>query len=264
MENVFGVIYKATNIKNGKMYVGQTVNFNRRKNDHLNYARKGVEQAFYRAIRKYGEESFVWEIIDHAISEDELNQKEVYWIDKLKSYTKSPDSHGYNMTKGGDGISGFNHREESKAKMSKAKIGKTFSEEHRKNMSESHMGKYTGEENHMFGRFGEQHHLFGTNLSDETKKKISESKKGKLLSEEVKKKISEGLKNNDTSGKNNSMAKSVVQLSLNGEFIARYDTLLEAKLSIDGDSSCISRCCKGKVKTHKGFKWMYEEDYENL
>lgn len=41
----------------------------------------------------------------------------------------------------------------------------------------------------MFGRRGENHHAFGTSLSEETKKKISESKKGIKLSDEHRKKL---------------------------------------------------------------------------
>lgn len=154
---------------------------------------------------------------------------------------------------------GKTHTDETKVKLSKIKKGVKTSSETKKRMSESHKGKYIGEENHMFGKTGESNHLFGTHLSDETKRKISESKKGRKLSDEHKQKIRDN--HSDIYGKNNPMATSVIQLTINGDFINRFDTIAEAVKFIDGDPSCISRCCKGKVKSHKKFKWVYEKDY---
>ena len=54
-----GVIYKVTNLKNGKIYIGQTNDFQRRKREHLNAAKKEKDNyLFHKALRKYGEESF--------------------------------------------------------------------------------------------------------------------------------------------------------------------------------------------------------------
>lgn len=55
-------IYKATNISNGKCYIGFTKNFDRRIKDHKK-AYPRVNSNFYYAIRKYGWDSFEWEII---------------------------------------------------------------------------------------------------------------------------------------------------------------------------------------------------------
>ena len=53
--------------------------------------------AFHEAIRKYGFEDFDWEVIDSAETLEELNEKEIFWINKLN--TLSPN--GYNLEKGG-------------------------------------------------------------------------------------------------------------------------------------------------------------------
>ena len=71
--------------------------------------------------------------------------------------------------------------EETKKKMSEAKKGRTFTEEHRRKMSEA--------------RKGENHPLFGHHHSEESRRKISEAKKGKHHSEETKKKMSDVAKN---------------------------------------------------------------------
>ena len=113
---------------------------------------------------------------------------------------------------------------------------------------------------------GENHHMYGKHHSKETKRKISEANKGenhhmygKHHSEETKNKISESLK-----GENNPKSKPVVQIDLNtNEVINIYSGTREA--SRQGfKQSHISSCCNGKRKSHKGFKWMYLEDYEKL
>lgn len=88
-------IYKITNIQNNKVYIGQTIRpieqrFRRHINDALNCK---LNTHFARAIRKYGKDNFKIEIIDTASSQDELNEKEQYWI---KFYNSVID--GYNET----------------------------------------------------------------------------------------------------------------------------------------------------------------------
>ena len=88
-------IYKITNIQNNKVYIGQTIRpieqrFRRHLNDALNNI---LDTHFARAIRKYGKDSFIIEEIDNAQTQDELNQKEQYWI---RYYNSVED--GYNET----------------------------------------------------------------------------------------------------------------------------------------------------------------------
>lgn len=88
-------IYKITNIQNNKCYIGQTIRpiqdrFHRHINDALNNV---LDTHFARAIRKYGKESFIIEEIDKASSQEELNQKEQYWIRYYNSTVT-----GYNET----------------------------------------------------------------------------------------------------------------------------------------------------------------------
>lgn len=80
-------VYKITNIINGKLYIGQTIRpvedrFKRHINDAINNT---LDTHFARAIRKYGENSFIIEIIDTATTQEELTQKELYWIRKYNT-----------------------------------------------------------------------------------------------------------------------------------------------------------------------------------
>jgi group I intron endonuclease len=94
------IIYKAENKTNGKIYIGQTIySLEYRKIKHLEYARrKGKKTKFANAIRRYGEDGFIWEVIDTASNKDELNEKERKYIAEFKSIEL-----GYNMTDGGGG-----------------------------------------------------------------------------------------------------------------------------------------------------------------
>lgn len=90
-------VYKITNSKNNKVYIGQTVRtieqrFKRHLNDALNNI---IDTHFSRAIRKYGAECFHVELIDTAKTQDELNYKEHYWINK---YDSTNPKYGYNET----------------------------------------------------------------------------------------------------------------------------------------------------------------------
>ena len=87
-------IYKITNLCNGKIYIGQSVDIQRRWRDHKNCT---SDYALYRAFRKYGLENFQFDVIEEC-NVDQLNEREKYWINYYDSFF-----HGYNETLGGDG-----------------------------------------------------------------------------------------------------------------------------------------------------------------
>lgn len=89
------IVYKITNKVNNKIYIGQTINsleqrFSRHKQDALSGR---LDTHLARAIRKYGEDNFIIEIIDTAQTQDELTKKEYYWIGYYDSCNL-----GYNET----------------------------------------------------------------------------------------------------------------------------------------------------------------------
>jgi len=122
------IIYRITNKKNGKLYIGQTVQrLEERWKQHTNSA--GC-RALSNAIRKYGTECFVVEKVDEAESMSELNKKESEWISKLNTVTPF----GYNLNNGGENRL---WSEESKKKMSLSHKGKKLSLEHKQSISRS-------------------------------------------------------------------------------------------------------------------------------
>lgn len=149
-------IYIIKNSINDKVYIGQTKNsleyrFSRHK---TRIKDKNQNSALYAAFRKYGIENFWIESIEEGdFSKEELNEKEIYYIQKFNSV--SPN--GYNMQYGGNCS---NVSDETKEKMREImkgreviwgdKISKTMKEKwkdenYRSHMSQAHrhpIGKY--------------------------------------------------------------------------------------------------------------------------
>jgi len=100
----YGIIYCATNRINSKKYIGQTTQkLNLRINNHLTSSRKENTTAFHKALNKYGKENFVWIIIDYGNNQNDLDNKEKFWIKFYNTYKQG----GYNMTRGGQDIKDF-------------------------------------------------------------------------------------------------------------------------------------------------------------
>ena len=122
-----GIIYCYTNLINGKKYVGQTINPEKRYNQHkssaFNEKDKDYNTPLHRAFRKYGYDNFNYEIILSTSSLDILNELEIYFIDKYK--TQVPN--GYNILEGGNNSSRI-FNEEAKINMMKAHASLTEEE----------------------------------------------------------------------------------------------------------------------------------------
>lgn len=93
------LIYKHTNLVNGKIYIGQTSKtMEERWKQHL--ASKTFTK-FSKALRKYGPDNWNHEILEYNIATQELaDEKEIYWIKKFNSFSNL----GYNLTNGGPPI----------------------------------------------------------------------------------------------------------------------------------------------------------------
>lgn len=149
------VIYKITNKLTGKVYIGQTIREPKiRFYEHMND--KTSMDYFHQAVRKYGSDNFTMEVIDSAETQEELNNKEIYWIKYYDAYAKDETSHGYNTNYGGDMNPMFcdvvkeKHLQRMRSPETRKKISETmkkhiqdgifFTEEHRRNISRSMIG----------------------------------------------------------------------------------------------------------------------------
>lgn len=132
---MYGVIYKITNLIDGKNYVGQTINFNQRIGQH-----KRGKQFIDKAIQKYGWKNFTVEIVEERTSLEQLNKREIFWIAAFNS--KVPN--GYNLTDGGEGI--FGCSDETRAKLAAASTGHEVSEESRRKIGLASKNRRPNEE----------------------------------------------------------------------------------------------------------------------
>ena len=111
-------IYKITNQLDGKFYIGQTVNeISYRFRKHLELGERGGGYKLHSAISKHGRDNFSVELIEECSDLDELNQREIYWIDELRPH--------YNLCPGGS----FRLGPESIEKMRKSLTGRKQSAE---------------------------------------------------------------------------------------------------------------------------------------
>ena len=124
------VVYKITNIVDGKIYIGITKQcVMARWYKHCSESKYGSTTYLHNAIRKYDKSNFVIEIVETISNEtdyDQLKEREIYWI----SYFNSDDRNiGYNLTTGGDGCFGRVLSEDTKNKIRDSHMGLKHSEE---------------------------------------------------------------------------------------------------------------------------------------
>ena len=96
-----GLIYIIKNSINNKVYIGQTtLSMEDRWKTHLkpSVSKQRSSYKIYNAMNKYGKENFYCELLEENIPVKELNDREIYYIEKYNSF-----ENGYNSTKGGDG-----------------------------------------------------------------------------------------------------------------------------------------------------------------
>lgn len=101
-----GYIYKITNLNNNKCYIGQTSrSYKDRWAEHKRDKRKEpyCNWPLYRMLNSTQEEDISWEVIEE-ISNDKLNEREIYWI---KYYNSKDD--GYNCNYGGNNGTKYNY-----------------------------------------------------------------------------------------------------------------------------------------------------------
>lgn len=221
-------IYKTTNLVNHKVYIGKSM-----KLFNENYLGSGI--LLQKAIKKYGKENFIVEVIDTAEDMSELNQKEKYWIAKYKN-------NSYNIAEGGTGGNTMSNHPNKKEhykkvakKISKTLKGHTVSDEAKNKQSASHTGwfdRLTEDEREEYRKklsdrmkeiYKDGHHSKGTKLSEETKLKISKSNKGKVISDETRKKLSQSnLGNKNCLGRRlSNETKEKIRQSLLGHKISK-------------------------------------------
>lgn len=233
------IIYKTTNLINGKIYIGKDLHNNN------NYLGSGIK--LVRAIKKYGKESFKKEILEVCDAVNSWHECEVYWISR---YNATNPLIGYNIAEGGNGGN------------TRAGYSQKDMEEYCKNLSDGvkNSKQYQNFVNSRRGIARPEHSIkmkelyatgkilppnLGKMVSEETRYKISKSNKGKLVSNDTKNKIAK------------TKYKSVSQYSLDNQFIKNYQSIKHASEELKIGRDSIYGCCIGKYKQGGGFIWKY-------
>lgn len=171
------IAYRARNLVNGHSYVGYTARgLKVRKNQHLWVARKGGGHHFHRALRKYGEENFVFEILGDFGDDEDLAK--IYEIEAIAKYRPE-----YNLSYGGEG--GTMH-ESTRKKIAEANSRRVFTDEMRKNAGDARRGYKHKDETREKIRAANT----GRKHTPESLKKMSASQLGHPTSDEARRKMS--------------------------------------------------------------------------
>ena len=221
---MLGYIYCYTNKINGKKYIGQTMRTlaARAGKNGVNYK---TQWLFWRAIKKYGWNTFSAEILETVETESikdlkkQLNSLEKHWINFYHTYIHDPECHGYNADLGGS-----TH---------------PASEETRRKISASLKGKAP----------------WNKGLTKETDERVRNAKpssttwkKGHLNSPEAMQRAHEASR-----GENSKVAKKVICVETGEVFVSGADVARKYNCS----PASISRCLHGTIKTVAGMHWKF-------
>ena len=226
-EEIITGIYCIENIRNGKKYIGQSKNIKSRWKKHISSLRRCNHSNSYLQDSwiTYGESSFKFYVLEEC-SVDLLDERERYYIDTLDSMCYG---NGYNLTTGG--MAGNIISDEIRAKMSKS-VTESYTEELREIRRQDTLKYWSNPENRKRA-MGENNSMFGKHHSEESKRKMSEAKKGKTSWN----KIFRSVRCKELEKIFKSPAEAGKQLSL--------------------DSSSIIKVCQGKRHTCGGYHWEY-------
>lgn len=176
------LIYKYTNSANGKIYIGQTslTLEERAQSNGGNYKQC---PRFYNAIKEYGWNSFIPEILEEVETQKEAYEKEVYYI---KLYNSTDENIGYNVETGGKCGATSNHSrniisEKAKERYTDKTANPMYGRKHSQSSLDKMRETKLGENNPMYGRTWteKQRMCCGTkgktlNLSDEHREEMRE------------------------------------------------------------------------------------------
>ena len=280
-------IYAITNKINGYKYVGKSKNITNRlgqhksllRNNHHTY-RTGELSLLQKAWNKYGEDAFEFKILEFC-DVDKLNEREQYWIDYYKC-NHSKYRQGYNVTDGGEGAYS-NQNVKGRIQVHNGEVQKMIYPNElqiyeQQGFVRGFLLKTIEKINkNRNPKYGDEHWGYGKHLSDDHKRKISESNKGKPSwikekhwDDEHKEKIRRSLIGRKQSKETRekileAKQKPIIQYNKNKEKIAEYISAVEAEKLTGVGRSHISQCCNGKRKSAGGYIWRFKnEQLEDL
>ena len=256
---MYGYVYKTTNLINGKIYIGQ----HHSEIFDENYYGSGVR--FTNVFNKYGKDNFICELLEECSSEDELNEREQYWIEHFNATDRNI---GYNLMSGGYKVRGIKHSEETKQKISISKTGQHPNRNYTKISDETKL-KISSTLKEYFKTHDNPRR--GVHLSDVTKEKLRKANLGKKYSETTKAKH----RNRPAWNKGVPMAedakqhlreintgkiiarRTVGQFNMENVLLNTYISCTDASRKTGVPRTQITKCCLGHRKSASNYIWKY-------
>lgn len=268
------------------IYIGKTTQgTHRRWIHHVAEARKdhkegGWSAYLHRAIIKYGRENFSIEVIEE-VPLDQMNEREIYWIEFYHSNDKSI---GYNLTYGGEGTVRVNYQQvydywdegKSSFEISKimghgrATIGSILSQYENYSQKEERLRRgrnISKAKGTPVSQYDVQGNFIATYESSMAAERAGVGvgrgaikrccDKGNTIAGGYQWRYAfdppPGPFTDFAKGKR----KPIIQKDMNGNIVAVYSSLTEAKEATGIDTSSICSCCRGDYHTAGGYKWEY-------
>ena len=226
---------------NGKVYIGITSRDPKIRWNSGNGYK--YNKHFYDAIQKYGWKNIKKDILHSGISQEDAYRLEIELISKYRSNDRE---FGYNKSLGGESSVRGLHWHQSKETIEKRvqkMRGRKLTQEQRKKLSESHKGQVS--------------HQKGKPISEETKAKISNTLKKWNAEHESPNK---GRKYKKTQEAILATSRGHYKPVVCVETGIIYESIMAAGTLTKTDGSSISAVCKGKRKTAGGYHWRYQKD----
>lgn len=221
-------IYKIQNIENNKIYIGQSIDIAQRWREHRSDALINRDNSIlHKAIKKYGEFNFSYEIIEEC-SKEELDEREIYWI----QYYNSMIPNGYNQPSGG--YSGQ---------------GELF----RKPVLQYDLKGNFIQEFESASEAARQLNVFKSNLTAACRGESTQCGGFQWRYKDSNKKISIVPDKN---------GKIVYQYDKQMNLIAIFTSAVDAEKNTGIKAGNIRQCCNGRSKTAGGFVWRYLKESE--
>lgn len=259
-------VYLRTNKINGKQYVGQSGDFSGRNSDWKVLSTRYANKVLTADREKYGVDNWTSETLAEVETQEEAWELEKLFIKQLN--TKYPN--GYNFSDGGKDQTGTKHTDETRKHMSEAHIGKpnpksgearkgqVLSEEWKRKISETLKGrKLSAEHIELLRKINT-----GRHHSEETKRKIGAHFKGKTTWMKGKHHTDEAKKKLSEAKKgvpNLALSMKVYQYK-NGVLVGEYPSVAEAARQTGFNQSEISTNCRGG--RYKNGKWIISKTYK--
>lgn len=227
-------IYLIENKINKKKYIGQSINYQKRIKEHI-YGRNDCKNSIIdRAIKKYGEYNFLFEIIDIARNQKEADEKERFYI----SFYKSLLPNGYNVLIGG----------------------------------RNQQGSWNSKKVYMYNLDGEYIREFDSaqevqrwSNSFYLRESVRDCCNGKI--KKCKDRIFCYTKQQNIKAYQKPIStrrKTVFQFDLKGNVLNSFQSIDIASKTTNTSRTTLLGCLKGHYKTANGFRWGYTKDIKPI